>query len=253
MLTAEGVTVRYGEKTVLDGVDLTVRPGEWWMVLGPNGAGKSTLISAFSRTIPYTGRVAVLGRDARICKSGEWAQMVGVLEQHHAAGYGFTVEEVVSLGRYAYRKGFLRGADAQGKEKIREALEMTGLTDLRGRSVLTLSGGERQRVFLAQALAQDPAVLMLDEPANHLDLVFQRQLFSLIGDWLREPGRAVISVVHDLLLARHWGSHALLLTGGKTVAAGKIGEVLTRENLEKVYGMDVHRWMRDMLAEWTAT
>ena len=116
--------------------------------------------------------------------------------------------------------------------------------------MFTLSGGEQQRVFLAQVLAQDPALMILDEPANHLDLPFQQELFSLVSEWLKAPGRAVITVLHDLSLARLYGTQALLLKAGRPVAQGPAGEVLTRENLRQVYGMDVFAWMQDMLAGW---
>ena len=131
-----------------------------------------------------------------------------------------------------------------------EALELTGLTAQRAQSVLTLSGGELQRTFLAQVLAQQPRLLILDEPTNHLDLVYQKQVFSLIGRWLREPGRAVVSVVHDLSLARAFGTDAVLLHHGKTVASGSVREVLRPENLDAVYDMDVAAWMRQMLSQW---
>ena len=128
---------------------------------------------------------------------------------------------------------------------------MTGMTALRRASVLTLSGGELQRAFLAQVFAQNPRLLILDEPANHLDLVYQKQIFSLIGQWLREPGRAVLSIVHDLSLALRYGTHATLLDGGRCVAQGTAREALAPEHLEKVYGMDVRGWMRELLGEWT--
>ena len=121
---------------------------------------------------------------------------------------------------------------------------------MRGRNMLTLSGGETQRVFLAQVFAQDPEILILDEPANHLDLPFQRDLFTMIGEWLKQPGRAVITVMHDLTLARRYGTHALLMSEGKAVGCGPIGEVMTRENLQKAYGMDIYGWMKDLLEEW---
>lgn len=251
MLILEGVSVRYGDRLALAEATMHVRPGEWWMILGPNGAGKSTLLSAAAQSVPYTGRITICGKDARAYKPRELARQVGALEQRHQAGYAFTAREIVSLGRYAYREGFFKSQDAEGEEKIRSALQTTGLADFADRSVLTLSGGETQRVFLAQALAQDPALLLLDEPVNHLDLIYQQQLFSLIGEWLRRPGRAVVSVVHDLLLARHFGTHALLLSGGRTMAAGEIQTVMTRENLREVYGMDVYAWLRTALEEWT--
>jgi len=128
---------------------------------------------------------------------------------------------------------------------------MTGLTGLRRASMLTLSGGEQQRVFLAQVFAQDPQILILDEPANHLDLKYQQHIFSLIRQWLAEPGRAVLSVVHDLSLARMYGTHAILMDHGKSISQGEIGLVMTPEHLNPVYGMDVFSWMQAMLSQWS--
>lgn len=250
MLKAEHLTVRYGEKTVLQDLSLEVREGEWWVIVGPNGAGKTTLASALGKNVPYEGTVTLAGRDIRDISSLEYARKVGVLSQNHSAVYGFTVEEVVSLGRYARHTGFLRKGDPEGPGKIDEALALTGLSDMRKRNMLTLSGGEQQRVFLAQVLCQDPEILILDEPANHLDLPFQQELFSLIGSWLKESGRAVITVMHDLNLARKYGSHALLMNKGKCAAQGKASEVLTPEALKNVYGMDVYGWIRDLLNAW---
>lgn len=136
----------------------------------------------------YRGSVLLEGCDARQWKPKAFARAVGVLAQTHAAGYAFTVEELVSMGRYAHTRGFFRSRDPQGQEAVRRALDAVGLWNLRGRNVQTLSGGELQRAFLAQAMAQEPRVLLLDEPANHLDLVYQKQLFELIGQWLGGRG-----------------------------------------------------------------
>lgn len=154
------------------------------------------------------------------------------------------------LGRYAHAPGVFSGRGGRDSAAVEEALELTGLTAQRAQSVLTLSGGELQRTFLAQVLAQQPRLLILDEPTNHLDLVYQKQVFSLIGRWLREPGRAVVSVVHDLSLARAFGTDAVLLHHGKTVASGSVREVLRPENLDVVYDMDVAAWMRKLLSQW---
>lgn len=250
MLKAEHLTVRYGEKAVLQDLSVEVRAGEWWIVIGPNGAGKSTLAGALGRTVPYEGSVTLEGKNTREIPAREYARKVGILNQNHNAVYGFTVEEVVGLGRYARQTGFLRKSDPDGAKKIDEALALTGLSDMRKRNMLTLSGGECQRVFLAQVLCQDPEVLILDEPANHLDLPFQQELFRLIGEWLKTPGRAVITVMHDLSLARRYGSHALLLDRGQCAGQGKASEVLTPEALQSVYGMDVYGWMRELLNTW---
>ncbi|MDD3169096.1 MAG: ABC transporter ATP-binding protein, partial [Eubacteriales bacterium] len=106
------------------------------------------------------------------------------------------------------------------------------------------------RTFLAQLLAQDPQLLILDEPTNHLDLIYQKQIFGLVKEWIDHTGRAVISVVHDLSLAKAYGTDALLMEGGKLLASGTIDEVLTRTNLENAYSMDVHQWMKELLNQW---
>lgn len=250
MLTGNHITVRYGDFTAVDDLSFRLEEGQWLMLAGPNGAGKSTLIEAVARGVSYTGEIRWFGEDMRAMKSAAFAQRIGVLAQKNAVGYAYTVEEVVGQGRYAYKAGFLSGKDEAGKARVEQALEMTGLTGLRRASMLTLSGGETQRVFLAQVFAQDPQVLILDEPANHLDLKYQQHIFSLIQRWVKQPGRAVLSVVHDLSLARRYGTHAVLMNRGKCAAQGEISSVLTPEHLRQVYGMDVYAWMREMLGQW---
>lgn len=250
MLKANNVAVRYGDYEVVKGVSFDLQEGQWLMLVGPNGAGKSTLIHAISQGAPYTGAIQLGGRDIRSYKPTQLARKVGVLSQQNSVGYSYTVEEIVGLGRYAHSSGLFGGRDDDGEEHIDRALTLTGLRELRHHSVLTLSGGELQRTFLAQVFAQDPEILILDEPANHLDLVYQKHIFALIREWLRKPGRAVVSVVHDLSLARLYGTHAVLMHHGKCVAQGEIAEVLTPDNLRAVYDMDVYDWMRELLGQW---
>ncbi len=250
MLRVEHVSVRYGEKTAVDDVSFRVEPGQWWTLAGPNGAGKTSLAAAVARSVKHGGKVILDEREAEDYKAGEYAIKVGMLSQINDIIYGFTVNEVVSMGRYAHRRGFLRGQDPDGEEKVDRALELTGLRDFRDRSMLTLSGGEIQRVFLAQVLAQDPELLILDEPANHLDLPFQRMFFDMVRAWLETPGKAVITVMHDLTLAKRYGTHALLMSEGKAAGCGPADGVLTPENLQAVYGMDVAGWMRESLEVW---
>lgn len=252
MLQAENITVRYGEHTIVDNLSFHLQEGQWLMLAGPNGAGKSTLIHAISQGAPYTGSITLDGKNIRRFKPAQLAQKIGVLAQKNNVGYSYTVEEVVGLGRYAHAKGFLAGKDEAGEEHVKNALALTGLTELRKANVLTLSGGELQRTFLAQVFAQDPEILILDEPANHLDLVYQKHIFSLIQQWLKQPGRAVLSVVHDLSLAKKYGTHAVLMNHGKSIAQGKLEAVLTPDHLRAVYAMDVYSWMREMLAQWEA-
>lgn len=250
MLEVRHLTVRYGAKTVVEDLSLTLAAGQWLMLIGPNGAGKSSLIEAIAQGVPYTGQALLAGEDIRTLRPARLAQQLGVLAQRNTVAYAYTVEEVVRLGRYAHGGGFLRGKDEDGEAQVERALALTGLTELRRASLLTLSGGELQRAFLAQVFAQDPQVLLLDEPANHLDLIYQKQLFGLLQDWLRQPGRAVLSVVHDLSLARRYGTHAVLMHHGCCAAQGEIDQVMTPEHLRQVYGMDVYGWMNELLGQW---
>ncbi len=250
MLDIKNLTVQYGSLKIVDSLSFSVRPQEWLMVVGPNGAGKSTVVSAIAQGIPYSGTVKIDDHDVAKLKPKAAAQHFGVLTQNHTVGYSFTVEEVVRLGRYAFSKGMFASKNNEDEDKIEKAIMMTGMQPFRKQSVLTLSGGELQRTFLAQLLAQDPQLLILDEPTNHLDLVYQKQIFELIKNWIKATGRAVISVVHDLNLAKAYGTHALLLDKGRIVSGGKTDEVLTAEHLNQVYSMDVYAWMRHMLSQW---
>ena len=251
MLDVRNLSVRYGDLHVVDEVSFTVSEGQWLMIVGPNGAGKSTIINAITQGVAYTGEALLDGMDLKAMKASDRAKKLGVLTQSHYVSYSFTVEEVVRLGRYAHTARLLGKRDKQADDAaVEEALAYTGMTAQRRQSVLTLSGGELQRTFLAQVFAQKPKLLLLDEPTNHLDLVYQKQVFTLISEWLKEPGRAVVSVVHDLSLAKAYGTHALLLSRGKRVAIGPSAEVLLPENLDPVYDMDVAGWMRELLALW---
>ncbi|MBR2605271.1 MAG: ABC transporter ATP-binding protein [Clostridia bacterium] len=249
MLKVENLSVAYGDLTILKDVSFSLEPGEWLMIVGPNGAGKSTLINAITGGVPAKGDVIFEGRNTRTMKPHELARGIGVLAQSHFVGYSFSVEEVVRLGRYAYAPSIFSRHSGE-EDAVRQALEQTGMWEQRRQSVLTLSGGELQRTFLAQTFCQDPRLLLLDEPTNHLDLVYQKQVFELIQDWLKQKGRAVVSVVHDLSLARAYGTRALLLDRGQVVADGPMDTVFSNEILDRVYRMDVRDWMLRMLDQW---
>ncbi|NMA17261.1 MAG: ABC transporter ATP-binding protein [Clostridiaceae bacterium] len=253
LLDARHLFVDYGSFRAVDDLSFSIEAGTWLMIVGPNGAGKSTVLRALAQACNYRGDVILEGANARRMKAAERARFMGMLMQSHFVGYAFSVEEVVRLGRYAHASGFLtrRLNREKDDQAVFEALELTGMTEKRRQSVLTLSGGELQRTFLAQLLAQNPRLLLLDEPANHLDLIYQKQIFSLISDWICQEGRAVISVVHDLSLAKAFGTKAILMNKGKDIASGDVDEVLSPDHLDAVYGMDVGAWMRKMLDQWS--
>lgn len=252
MLTAEHIRVTLGGKPIVDDVSLHVAAGDWLMLLGPNGAGKTTLLHAISCALLSAGEIRLNGEDVRAMPPKVRAQKIGVLSQHSDMSAAFTVAQVVAMGRYSHRRGVFGADEPDLSQRVADALAQVGMTELRDRSMLTLSGGERQRAFLAQVLCQDPQILLLDEPANHLDLVYQKQLFELTDHWCKKPGRAVISVVHDLSLARAFGTQALLMDAGRCIAQGAPSEVLDDDNLNRVWQMDVRAWRDRLYQAWEA-
>lgn len=250
LLDVYDLTVKYGGHEACSNVGFSVHEGDWFMLVGPNGAGKTTVINAVSQVVPYGGEVLFKGRPVKRLKSAERAKCIGVLSQTYSAAYPFTVEEIVRLGRYPYSRDAFRSMGYEDREKIREAVETTGLESLLKQPITKLSGGELQRTFLAQVFAQNPKLLILDEPANHLDLVYQKQIFEQVENWLRKPGRAVISVVHDLSIAKAYGTKALLMENGRVVARGSASGVLTPEMLDSVYSIDISKWMKKLLSQW---
>ena len=250
MLNVENMTVGYGENTIVKAISFDVLEGQWLMLVGPNGAGKSTIVNAIAQGVPYSGNVTFGGKDVRRMKPSEFAKNCGILTQTHNVNYSFTVEEIIRLGRYSYSGGLFAKSSSNDDKAVEDAARLTGMLSLMQQSVLTLSGGELQRTFLAQLFAQNPRLLILDEPSNHLDLVYQRQIFELTREWLAHSGRAVISVVHDLSLAKKYGTHALLLHNGRIEAFDTADKVLTRANLNTVYSMDVYAWMQSQITIW---
>jgi iron complex transport system ATP-binding protein len=250
MLDVRNLTVRCGELTLVDDVSFTLAEGERLIIVGPNGAGKSTLVGALTQGIDHSGTVLCDGVDVKRLKPVELARRMGMLMQTYFVGYAFTVEEIVGLGRYSRTRGPFSARTDEDRTAIDEALVRCGLDGIRRQSVLTLSGGELQRTFLAQVFAQDPRLLILDEPTNHLDLIYQKRVFELIDEWLATPGRAVLSVVHDLSLARAFSSRVMLMDHGRIVALGAPQDALSPEHLHPVYKMDVAAWMQSLLSQW---
>ncbi|MBQ4061324.1 MAG: ABC transporter ATP-binding protein [Christensenellaceae bacterium] len=249
MLKVKDLNVAYGTLQILKNVDFELEKGCWLMIAGPNGAGKSTLLNAISQNIKYTGSIFFNDKDIKDIRPKERAKLIGILSQNHYVGYSFTVGEVVEMGRYAHSTGLFTSS-GNDEDCVKNALQLTGMTEFENKSVLTLSGGELQRTFLAQLIAQDPQLMLLDEPANHLDIIYQKQVFELISKWIKKTGRSVISVVHDLSLAKKFGTHAILMNNGSIYAEGRTDDVLSKDNLLKVYGIDVYGWMNDMHEQW---
>ena len=232
-----GLAAGYRGRPVLSGVSLELSPGELVAVVGPNGAGKTTLLRAISGALPPSaGAVYLDGKALGRLSPREVARRLAVVEQRPQVGFDFTVRELVELGRLPHLK-FPDRLTPRDAEAVEEALAAVGLSELSGRRFSTLSGGEKQRVFLAIALAQEPQVLLLDEPTAHLDVRHQLELMELVAERAQE-GLAVLAAMHDLNLAAAFADRMILLVEGRVLAQGRPEEVLTRENLRTAFGVE---------------
>jgi iron complex transport system ATP-binding protein len=238
-LRAEGLEFSYNHRPVLQGVDLDVKPGEMVGLLGPNGAGKSTIIKLLSRVIlPKSGRVWVDGSELDALKPGEIARRIAVVPQVFDLPAGFTAFDIVMMGRTPHL-GLLQTEGARDEDAVRAAMQATGTWELANRLANQLSGGERQRVVIARALAQEPAVLLLDESTAHLDIARQLEIMGLVQRLKRERSLAVLGVFHDLNLAVQYCDRIVLLREGAVVANGVPASVITPDTLRQAYGVDM--------------
>ncbi len=245
-LSAEDVDVGYAphQPPVLAGLTMGIHGGEFVGVVGPNGSGKSTLVRALSRALrPLRGVVRLDTRDLYTQVSArDSARAVGVVPQAATLTLGFTVREVVRMGRAPHlpRRPFA-AETAQDERIIEEALHAAGILELAERTATALSGGEWQRVLFARTLAQQPDVLLLDEPTAHLDIQHALQALELARALAHREGKAVLAVLHDLNLAAAFCDRLLLLSAGRIAAHGTPDEVLTTQNITHVYG--AHVWV----------
>ncbi|MBF6600367.1 MAG: heme ABC transporter ATP-binding protein [Dehalococcoidia bacterium] len=239
MLDVRALSAGYPGRPVLAAVDLHVDRGEVLALIGPNGCGKTTLLRAISGVLPFGGgTIALDGDDIRTMRAEVLARRVAVVAQASALPPRFTASDVVMMGRSPHLR-LLQWEGRRDGRIVRSAMQRAGCWSLRDRLVDELSGGERQRVIIARALAQQPALLLLDEPTSHLDVQHQVETFRLMRDLCAGDGLAVVAVVHDLTLAALFGDRIALLADGRNVATGTPAEVLRAERIEAVYGVSV--------------
>lgn len=229
----------YGKKVVIGGVELEILPGTVNTILGANGSGKSTLLKTVGRLLkPMGGCVLLDGKDLQNWyDSGELARHLAILPQLHETPGELTVEELVSLGRYPHCRNRLNFAAAD-REAVERAIAMTSLSALRDREIGSLSGGERQRARLAMTLAQEPELLLLDEPTTYLDICCQFEILDLVRH-LNETRRVtVLMVLHDLNLAAACSDMLIMMKAGRIVRSGTPEEMMTPEILRDVFGIE---------------
>ena len=241
-ITVDNVVVGYDADPVLSGVSLEIAGGEFVGIVGPNGSGKTTLLRSIARVLkPNFGTVLIDGREVFSIPARELAREVGVVPQDTVPAFDFSALEIVLMGRSPHLRRF-ETERAKDFSICEEAMRQTGTWEIAQRPFAALSGGERQRVVIARALAQEPKVILLDEPTSHLDINYQFEILGLIRRLNKEQGITVLAVLHDLNLACQYCDRLVMIGEGKIQAMGTPAEVLTAATVKRVYGVDV--WVR---------
>jgi iron complex transport system ATP-binding protein len=247
-LCLRGVTAGYaaGTNNELRDVDLTVGAGELVCVLGPNGAGKTTLVRVASGLlVPSAGEARLLGSDLGSLARADIARALAVVEQQQELAMGFTVREVVTMGRAPHQGAWMRPSE-RDDAAITAALERCDLVGLAARPAHALSGGEQKRVAIARALAQEPQVLLLDEPGAFLDVRHQLDLYELLASEVKDRQLACLVVMHDLNVAAQFADRIVLMKNGRVVAAGTVPEVMTWQTLKETFDADLYCGVNDI-------
>jgi iron complex transport system ATP-binding protein len=236
-------------ETPLSAVDFDVLPGELVAVLGPNGAGKSTLLRVLSGELaPFEGEARLFGEAMAAMDRRDIAKKLAVVAQSESVAFGFTVREVVAMGRAPHQGGWLRESD-RDRAVVDEAMRRCDLVSLAARPADELSGGEQKRVAIARALAQEPRVMLLDEPAAFLDVRHQVELFELLADEVRRAQIACVVVMHDMNVAAQYATRVALVKRGRMVAVGKIEEVMTYARLRDVFDAELYVGVNELTGD----
>ncbi|QRY63297.1 ABC transporter ATP-binding protein [Gordonia sp. PDNC005] len=236
-LNAEKIRLSYGDRVIVDSLDLEVPPGLITSIVGANGCGKSTLLRALARLLgPTSGQVILDGKDISSQRSRDVARVLGLLPQSPVAPEGITVADLVGRGRHPHQRALARWT-SHDYEAVADALDATGIADLADRSVDELSGGQRQRVWIAMALAQETDILLLDEPTTFLDVAHQVEVLDLLTDLREARGTTIVLVLHDLNLAARYSDRLIAMQSGRIHANGTPEDVVTAELVSDVFGL----------------
>ena len=235
----ENLSAGYKETEVLHDISFTVQKGEFLGISGPNGAGKSTLLRVLAGLIkPISGTMKLYDQPLHSYMRRELARLVAVIFQDFASPYDFSVLDMVAMGRNPFVPRW-KPLSRHDRGVIQSAMERTEITDLKHRSFLELSGGEKQRTVIAKSLAQEPSVLLLDEPSTHLDLHHQVNTFNILRRLNREKNVTVICITHDLTLASQYVSRFIFLSNGRLLADGSPFDVVKKGMVEEMYHTQV--------------
>lgn len=237
-LVAHDLTLGYGDRIIVENLDLDVHTGVITTVIGPNGCGKSTLLRSLGRLLkPKSGKVVLDGKAISSMRTKDVARVLGMLPQAPTAPEGLTVGDLVSRGRHPHQS-WVRQWSSDDESEVANALELTGVGDLADRPVDELSGGQRQRAWISMALAQGTDILLLDEPTTYLDLAHSVEVLDLVDRLHEEMGRTVVMVLHDLNLAVRYSDRIIVMSQGKIVESGRPQDVISEKLLLDVFGLD---------------
>ncbi|MCZ4278591.1 ABC transporter ATP-binding protein [Rhodococcoides yunnanense] len=237
-LVAEDLTLGYGDRVIIEKLNVQIHSGVITTVIGPNGCGKSTLLKSLGRLLkPKSGRVILDGKAITSMRTKDVARVLGMLPQAPTAPEGLTVGDLVSRGRHPHQS-WIRQWSSDDESQVANALELTGVGDLADRPVDELSGGQRQRAWISMALAQGTDVLLLDEPTTYLDLAHSIEVLDLVDRLHEELGRTVVMVLHDLNLAVRYSDQLIVMSQGKIVEAGRPQDVISEKLLLDVFGLE---------------
>lgn len=237
-LRADGLTLSYDGRRVVEGLDVVIPDGRVTVVVGPNACGKSTLLRSFARLLrPESGTVTLDGTEVHRFPSRRLATQLGLLPQQPIAPEGITVADLVGRGRFP-RQGLFRQWTGDDDRAVDDALRATDTLAIAERRVEELSGGQRQRVWIAMALAQQTDVLLLDEPTTFLDVTHQIEVLDLLHERNRVQGITVVMVLHDLNLAARYADHLIVMSAGRIVAEGAPAAVITPETVRTAFGLE---------------
>ncbi|MBB4931176.1 iron complex transport system ATP-binding protein [Lipingzhangella halophila] len=236
-LAATDLSLGYRAETIVDQVSVTLPTERVTVIVGPNGCGKSTLLRGLARLLtPRSGAVLLAGEDISRLPARSVARQLGLLPQQPVAPDGITAADLIARGRHPHQRWYRQFSDTDA-EAVSSAMAATGVTELADRPLDELSGGQRQRVWIALTLAQNPDVLLLDEPTTYLDLAHQVDALELLTDVNTQSGRTIVLVLHDLNLASRYADHLIVMRDGGIAAQGPPSEVVTAETIEDVFSL----------------
>lgn len=251
MLKFENVSAGYNGKAIIKSVSFELEKGESLAIIGPNSCGKTTLLRAATGIIEHRGVISLDNRSLKTMKRKEIAEKIALMSQINYVHFPYSVYETIMMGRYRFlRKNLFGKPSDKDIAIVNRTLESTRLLDIKDKNLNVLSGGQLQRVYLAHTLVQEPELILLDEPTNHMDMKYQVDVVNYLKGWASGSKHAVVGVFHDINLAMELTDNLMFMKEGKIFGMGKAEEIINRDFLKEIYDMDIVAYMINSLERW---